>query len=417
VLRHRLTGEQVPVDEGARLHHTSRFAYLEREEGKTQWCSSLLKWSASRVKATSAEFMFCPRADGWDARWLEDRKFDYRDSLGVAVFLEGGAELPLSVYDARTGCNCRVFVDLSAFAPALACNGKQVATWLWSKHGKKHLAALHLSGEGRWAVQERPWTRQGKLYMSIGALLASLCHASYTKRFRSQSSSDAAVALLQALIKGWVPQTIDFHVAPEHPGAPLFQDALPSAGAPFKATGWQLLVPTLGMDGAGLTGPARARARALRNHPRWRDKSTVPLWQVLQTCLNAAGMRWFGFQLLAVLVYFIEGMLTAGSALQQQQQQQQDLLGSGAVRHQGKRGAKAKGSMGQPGSLKCKSAALRQQQLRYLLATRRALHAEKQIATCPDASRICFKERLCSPVMGLDTGLAAWLPPQDSYII
>jgi hypothetical protein len=412
VLRHQLTGEQVSV-EGARLHHTSTFAYLEHE-GKTQWCSSLFKWSAWRVKATSAEFMFCPRADGWDARWLEDKKLDYRDKLEIASFLEGGTELPLSIYDVRTGFNCTVFVDLSAFASALACTGKQVVAWLWSKCGKKHLDALHLSGEGKWALQQRPWTRQGKLYMSIGSVLASLCHVGYSKNLRSQSSADAAVALLQALIKGWVPQTIDFHVVPEHPGAPLFQDALPSAGAPLRAIDWELPVPTLGMDDAGLTGPARTRARTLRNHPRWKDKSTVPVWQVLQTCLNAAGMRWFGFQLLMVLVYFIESMFTAGSALQQQQ----DLLGTGASRLQGKSGAKAKakGLMGKAGGLKSKQVVLRQQQLHYLLATRRALHSERQIATCPDGSRICFKERLCSPVMGPDSGLAAWLPPQDFRI-
>lgn len=413
VLRHQLTGEQVSV-ECARLHHTDRFAYLEHE-GKTEWCSSLLKWSAWRVKATSAEFMFCPRADGWDARWLEDRKLDYRDKLELASFLEGGTELHLSIYEVRTGFNCRVFVDLSAFAPALACTGKQVAACLWNKHGKRHLEALHLSGERHWAVQQRPWTRQGKVYMSIGSVLASLCHSGYTKKFRSKSSADAAVALLQALIKGWVPQTIDFHVVHEHPGAPLFQDALPSAGAPLRAIDWELPVPTLSMDGAGLTGQAKIRARTLRNHPRWKNKPTVPVWQVLQTCLNAAGMRWFGFQLLKVLVYFIESMLTAGSGLQQQQQQ--DLLGTGAPRLHGKSGARAKAKgMGQPGGLKCKQAVLRQQQLHYLLATRRALHSEKQIATCPDASRICFKERLCSPVMGLDSGLAAWLPPQDSVI-
>jgi hypothetical protein len=121
-----------------------------------------------------------------------------------------------------------------------------------------------------------------------------------------------------------------------------------------------------------------------------------------------------GLQLLMVLVYFIESMFIAGSALQQQQ----DLLGTGASRLQCKSGAKAKAKgLGQPGGLKCKQAALRQQQLHYLLATGRALHSEKQIATCPGASRICFKERLCSPVMGLDSGLAAWLPPQDLYII
>ena len=104
VLMHQLTGEQVSV-EGARLHHTDRFAYLEHG-GKTEWCSSLLKWSAWRVKATSAEFMFCPWADGWDARWLEDRKLDYRDKLELASFLEGGTELHLSIYDVRNLIPC-----------------------------------------------------------------------------------------------------------------------------------------------------------------------------------------------------------------------------------------------------------------------------------------------------------------------
>jgi hypothetical protein len=236
--------------------------------------------------------MFCPRADGWDARWLEDKRLDYRDKLEIASFLEGGAELHLSIYDVRTGFKCRVFVDLSAFAPASACSGKQVVAWLWSKHGKRHLEALHLSCEGRLAVQQRPWTRQRKLYMSIGSVLDILCHVGYTKSFRPKSSADAAVALLQALIKGWVPQTIYFHIVPEHLGTPLFQDALPSAGAPLRAIDWELPVPTLGMGGAGLTGQAKSRARTLRNHPRWKDQSTVPVWQVLQTCLNAAGMRW-----------------------------------------------------------------------------------------------------------------------------
>ena len=413
-LRHHLTGEQVLIrDPAARLFHTDRFAYIQHG-GRTQWCNSFFKWSAWRVKDTAAELMFSQRADGWDARWLEDRRLDYRDML-VTVKLGVDIELPLSVYDVRTGSNCRVFIEPSALAASLSCNEKQVLAWLLGKHCKKQLRALHLSGEGQWAVQERPWARQAKRYMSTGALVASLCHVAAPRRHRTQTSADAAASLLQGLIKGCVPQSFEFSVDLDPADAPLFNDALPRSGSQLQATDWELSVASLAMpDCSGKVAP---KARVLRSHPRWRNSSTVPLWQVLQTTLNAPGMRWFGLQLLVALVHHIEAKLTAGSTLQQQQ----DLLGARASQAKGKRGksakAKGKGLLSKARGLSCRQAQLRRQQLKYMLATRRALDAERQIATCPDASRICSRERMCSPIMGLDAGVAAWLPPQDWHRI
>ena len=48
----------------------------------------------------------------------------------------------------------------------------------------------------------------------------------------------------------------------------------------------------------------------------------------------------------------------------------------------------------------------------YVMAAQKEFTDEVLFQTAPDGSNLSKKERLCSPIMGLDKGGVAWCPPQ-----
>lgn len=150
----------------------------------------------------------------------------------------------------------------------------------------------------------------------------------------------------------------------------------------------------------------KGQLHTLRWHPDWQKRASVPLALLLARATTQQTLQWFGWQLLTSLTGVAEVVFghreTAGGVVGALPLREPAV----AQQQPGRRPKRVRLSF---------SAALARKKAKYQMVLRREMATEKQVSTAPDGSRVSHRERLCSPIMGLEKGFVGWLAPQARH--
>ena len=421
ILRHDLTGEEVIMQSGVSLHFEEQLAYLKFAGGDMAWANKLLAWSAWGLHGDT--FCFMTYDDGFITKWADEvanvHAVDYQAtdmaSVRVARFK---APVP--------GSGCRCFWDLQDFLLRLGSGGPWATqAELVAKLSKKWESALAFRGCDSTHIL-RPKlgeTKNGAIAgvtastIAILTLLAVLSSKSIKASGRRASSEE----LLKKMIQELLPTRFVLTVLGVAPFGIL---SLPVHDGLVDLTGLVAALPQM----LGLSRSARGAIRGPCVKPM------LAKHLVLCSC-RAAGFPW-----LAKLVQAISNQLEAGHigmCSRRSVLERGSFADVGAYarkRDPALRSALARSSMAPINARRVTKAASklnvslqkagtksgvtlqvyekRMECFRYWKAAHQAMSEATQLAVAVDGTRLGGRERLCGCMLTLETGAAAWMPPQ-----
>jgi hypothetical protein len=432
VLRNSASGEQVqfPLGQEVTLHLKGKRAFVALPDGSTQWANKLMKTSVWETVADSKRFLLTRHPDGHQLHWQEE--WQLKTQLHKASFKVEGREFSMTALNfvhGRHGCACNVFWDLESVKAALALQGlspAHLARWLRTGHAKTWARLLENWGctaaDELQLISDKATTGNdiivARRTVSTKALLLLAAH--WSRTFENPADRTSASSLLDGMV---------LHAA--------------AAGARLKGSIDNALLRAKGsncFDFAMVNGMLASS-----------DLKTCKLWQSFPAPARskATFLNEESFKVTELLVYMgrfgcMFGFLSClASSLAESVESQcrqlpcaavlDELTSEAATPHTRKDPevrrmirrqllekniGKNYRNVGKIAKAMGKDLGLASYQNhidchRYWLAACRAMASEVQVAMASDASRFGGKDRLCSAIMGLSTGVVVWAPPQD----
>ena len=419
LLRHKVTGEEVLLEDGAVLGFGGAGGRSFVTVGsKTTWANSLFKWSAWEHIAGKL-FVFRRLGDGWEAKWHSDMEKEAVHgsfSLGALGALGAQAQpwplVQFKVDKPDTGCRLFWCFDTCASLANAPEPGKLAANWMRYPATqradmlgvtKQHmLLSYRASGTSGAEVQ----TTSSFFAVSTFSVLILM---SWTVPGRARGDMhEHASQLLASWRTAALP--LDFVVQ---------LDMGAGAGMDFQVQQGRVEFAQL-RKGGGYKKLTASQKRAVRSLPQ----KSIPIHQAL-SCLGlkeASSSAWLISQVVRGCAQAAEQKLTHDMALGCSSGLSlasclplRELMACRNIYRFGKKVSKKASAAVKKLARDCLTPEEARLQVRYHRAAQQKFSGARRIAVAPDGTRISKRERLCGPIMDLDSGFSAWCAPQATH--